>query len=55
MCNGIYVINLEIKTEAQPKALKAASIHEWHRRFGHVNKDVIKRMAELKVVDELNA
>ena len=53
---GIYVLKFGIElpeTRMSAAAFTAASLEEWHRRFGHVSMDRIKDTAEKKAVDGL--
>lgn len=51
--NGISVLDLKVvKDEAC--AYTAATLPVWHKRLGHVSKDVIRRMIETKAVDGLD-
>lgn len=50
--NGIYRLMLEILPDTD-SAMLAATMEKWHDKFGHVSKDTIKHMADLKIVDGL--
>ena len=50
--SGLYLIKLDIEIE-NATAFKATTIDEWHQRFGHISRDVIRRMADKEVVDGL--
>lgn len=51
--DGIYNLMFEI-FNTNGILYVAKPLEEWHKRLGHVSNDTIKRMAELKIVDDLN-
>lgn len=51
--HGMYVLDLDIEIDNN-KAMAAATLDEWHRRFGHVSKDTVTKMAKSKAVDDLH-
>ncbi|KAG9510902.1 Copia protein, partial [Fragariocoptes setiger] len=51
--NGVYLLDLQVECPSQ-RALSAATVEEWHQRYGHASVDVIKKMYDLKVVEGLN-
>lgn len=52
--NKIYILDLKVKKPIKIKGLaNAATIEDWHHRFGHVSMDTLKKMITRKAVDGL--
>lgn len=50
--HGIFTLKFQV-SGGEDKAYSAIPLSEWHEKFGHVSTDVIKRMAEKKLVEGL--
>ena len=51
--HGIYLLHFEVE-EPESSAYAAATLDEWHERFGHISIDKIRQMADNKVVEHLD-
>lgn len=51
--DGIYAVNLDIKIEREAMDTALVTVDEWHDRFGHVSKDMIRKMADSGIVNGL--
>lgn len=50
---NLYLTSFEVKPQPG-KAFAAATLNEWHNRFGHISTETIQGMIENKAVDGLN-
>lgn len=53
-CKSLYILNTQVFVKNVPvEQATPATIDEWHKRFGHVNKSTIEKMAAKQVVKGL--